>query len=98
MKGYGTSDSRKEWFSAGDYKKLPNEVGGPETAPSEEVAGEMKKLLTEYNAKLDKTFGDILEFHVQFERIYPLRLKPPGNGLALKAFPAACGIIIFYKT
>ena len=24
----GTSDSRKEWFNVGDYKKLPNEVGG----------------------------------------------------------------------
>ena len=23
----GTSDSRKDWFAVGDYKKLPNEVG-----------------------------------------------------------------------
>ena len=23
-----TSDSRKEWFAVGDYKKMPNEVGG----------------------------------------------------------------------
>lgn len=23
----GTSDSRKDWFTIGDYKKLPNEVG-----------------------------------------------------------------------
>ena len=22
----GTTDSRKEWFAVGDYKKLPNEV------------------------------------------------------------------------
>lgn len=28
----GTSDARKEWFAVGDYKKLPNEVGGMETA------------------------------------------------------------------
>ena len=34
----GTSDSRKEWFAVGDYKKLPNEVGGRETALPEEVA------------------------------------------------------------
>ena len=24
----GTSDSRKDWFAVGDYKKLPNEGGG----------------------------------------------------------------------
>ena len=28
----GTSDSRKDWFAVGDYKKLPNEVGGVPTA------------------------------------------------------------------
>lgn len=30
----GTSDSRKNWFAVGDYKKLPNEVGGKITAAS----------------------------------------------------------------
>lgn len=29
----GTSDSQKEWFAVGDYKRLPNEVGGIETCP-----------------------------------------------------------------
>ena len=32
----GTSDSEKEWFAVGDYKKLPNEVGGMDTALPEE--------------------------------------------------------------
>ena len=73
----GTSDSRKDWFAVGDYKKLPNEVGGLATALPEEVAGKMKELLTEYNAKPDKTLGDILEFHVQFEQIHPFQ---DGNG------------------
>ena len=27
----GTSDSRKDWSNVGDYKRLPNEVGGRET-------------------------------------------------------------------
>ena len=56
----GTSDSRKDWFAVGDYKKMPNEVGGMDTALPEEVAGKMKVLLTEYNAKEEKTFEDIL--------------------------------------
>lgn len=67
----GTSDSRKDWFAAGDYKKMPNEVSGMETALPEEVADKMKALLTEYNRKEEKTFEDILDFHVKFERIHP---------------------------
>ena len=73
----GTSDSRKDWFAVGDYKKLPNEVGGMETALPEEVANKMKALLKEYNAKEEKTFDDILDFHVKFERIHPFQ---DGNG------------------
>ena len=65
----GTSDSRKEWFAVGDYKKRPNEVGGMETALPEEVAGRMKKLLTEYNLNENKSLEDILGFHVSFEKI-----------------------------
>ena len=51
----GTSDSRKEWFAVGDYKKLPNEVGGMDTVLPEEVVGRMKALLAEYNGKAEKT-------------------------------------------
>ena len=76
LKG-GTSDSRKDWFSVGDYKKLPNEVGGRDTVSPEEVAGEMKKLLAAYNAKPEKSFEDLVAFHVAFERIHPFQ---DGNG------------------
>ena len=73
----GTSDSRKDWFAVGEYKKFPNEVGGRDTALPEEVSDKMKALLTEYNAKEVKTFEDILDFHVKFERIHPFQ---DGNG------------------
>ena len=73
----GTSDSRKDWFAVGDYKKLPNEVGGMDTTIPEEVADKMKTLLMEYNAKDAKTFEDILNFNVKFERIHPFQ---DGNG------------------
>ena len=73
----GTSDSRKDWFAVGNYKKLPNEVGGMDTTLPEDVAGKMKALLAEYNSKNTQTLEDILAFHVKFERIHPFQ---DGNG------------------
>lgn len=73
----GTSDSRKDWFAVGEYKKIPNEVGGMDTALLEEVADKMKTLLKEYNVIKEKRLEDILDFHVKFERIHPFQ---DGNG------------------
>lgn len=73
----GTSDAKKDWFAVGDYKKLPNEVGGMETTLPEKVSAEMKKLLADYNGKENVKLEDIIEFHVQFERIHPFQ---DGNG------------------
>lgn len=69
----GTSDSKKDWFAVGNYKKFPNEVGNMKTPLPEEVDNLMKDLLKEYNSKKEKTFEDILDFHVQFERIHPFQ-------------------------
>lgn len=73
----GTSDSRKDWFNVGEYKKLPNEVGGNETCPPKEVPTKIKELLSKYHSIEKKTFEDILDFHYQFEIIHPFQ---DGNG------------------
>ena len=73
----GTGDAKKDWFAVGDYKKLPNEVGGMETTLPEDVSAEMKRLLDDYNGKGTITLDDLLEFHVRFERIHPFQ---DGNG------------------
>lgn len=73
----GTSDSSKDWFNVGEYKKLPNEVGGNETCPPKQVATKMKELLANYNSIKKKTFEDIVNFHYQFEIIHPFQ---DGNG------------------
>ena len=72
-----TSDSHKDWFAVGDYKRLPNEVGGGETVQPNDVHKRMKALISEYNAFKNVEFDDILNFHVLFERIHPFQ---DGNG------------------
>ena len=73
----GTSDSRRSWFAAGGYKRLPNEVGGVETAPPEETAARMRELLASYEKLRERELDDLLDFHYRFERIHPFQ---DGNG------------------
>ena len=70
----GTSDSRKDWFAVGEYKKLPNEVGGRSTTAPELVAPQMKELLSAYNQNSAQSrLEDLLEFHYAFESIHPFQ-------------------------
>ncbi len=72
----GTTDSLKQWFAVGDYKKRPNSVGDVETVLPAHVSTEMKHLLNWYKSE-PVNFERLLEFHVRFELIHPFQ---DGNG------------------
>lgn len=73
----GTSDSRKDWFAVGEYKRIPNEVGGRNTTPPSEVRKEITYLLNDYNKTKNKSIDEIIDFHYKFESIHPFQ---GGNG------------------
>lgn len=68
-----TSDASKEWFKVGEWKRLPNEVGGQETTLPQNVETDMNKLNEWYNSIEQKTFEDIIEYHYHFEKIHPFQ-------------------------
>lgn len=73
----GTSDSQKECFNVGEYKKLPNSVGDIKTIAPKDVQKNIQKLLEWYNSLIQITIHEIIEFHAKFEKIHPFQ---DGNG------------------
>ena len=73
----GTSDSLEDWFAVGEYKRLPNEVGGLATTAPEDVPKTMKKMLKKYHSRKILDLHDLLAFHYEFECIHPFQ---DGNG------------------
>lgn len=73
----GTVDCTRDWFAVGDYKRLPNEVGGIETSAPEDVAGDMRALLAWYSSQKKKDEECVIGFHQRFEVIHPFQ---DGNG------------------
>jgi Fic family protein len=73
----GTADALKSWFSVGNWKKLPNEVGGAVTTKPENVETDIEQLNEWYLNKGNITFETIVEYHYRFEKIHPFQ---DGNG------------------
>ena len=71
------TESEREWFNVGEYKKRKNFVGNITTSLPNNVENDMKKLLEWYSGIKNKTIEDIIEFHVKFEIIHPFQ---DGNG------------------
>lgn len=77
LKDCTLTDSEKEWFNVGEYKKKKNFVGNITTSLLSNVASDMKDLLERYDKIDKKRVEDIIEFHVRFEKIHPFQ---DGNG------------------
>ena len=77
LKNGTLTEDEKKRFQVGEYKTLKNFVGDITTSLPNNVSKDMKELLNRYNHISKKTFEDIIEFHVRFEKIHPFQ---DGNG------------------
>lgn len=76
----GTSDETRPWMNVGGFKTIGNQIGmiNPvKTTSLDRVEAELTELVNEYTSKSSRTFQDLIDFHVRFERIHPFS---DGNG------------------
>jgi Fic family protein len=69
----GTSDAAKKWFNVGEWKQLPNEVGGEKTTLPQNVEKDINQLNIWYNSLSEIAFEHIVEYHYHFEKIHPFQ-------------------------
>lgn len=67
----------REGEGAGEWKTVPNGVGGITTTAPADVGGAIERLLEAYGKRTRTTYRDIVGFHVFYERIHPFL---DGNG------------------
>ena len=77
LKNGTLTEDEKRWFKVGEYKTLKNFVGDITTSLPNNVSKDLKELFNWYNRISKRTFEDIIEFHVRFEKIHPFQ---DGNG------------------
>lgn len=70
-----TSDAAKPWFAVGDWKQVPNAVGGLDTSAPADVQRDVDRLFAQTPGSM--SFADIGRFHHRFESIHPFQ---DGNG------------------
>lgn len=68
---YGTVDSRLSRVSPGEYRSNASIRKEIFIAPPATIATSLKTLTAKYESSGGKTLTDILDFHVQLERIFP---------------------------
>lgn len=73
----GVFEDQANGYPIGEYKSRKNMVSDIITVTPEKVPEEMKKLLSAYESKKQRTLEDIMRFHADFEAVHPFQ---DGNG------------------
>lgn len=68
---YGTVDSRLSKVAPGEFRSKSSARKEKFISPASTISTSLKTLTTKYESSGGKELVDILEFHVQFERIFP---------------------------
>ena len=74
---FGTVDHRKKFVTPGVYRTKGILRRNRDMPPAEEIDGRLRELIRNYEDTQEIGINEILDFHVQFERIVPFE---DGNG------------------